>query len=329
MLKFLLRRLLLFIPTLLAISLVTFLLIQLPPGDYLTTIIYQLEESGEEVDEALLAALRTRYGLDQPMYVQYLRWIGNIILHGDFGYSMAHNRPVSDLIWERLMWTLIISFSTLLVTWAIAFPVAIYSATHQYSPGDYLFTFVGFVGRGIPNFMIALILMWIGFSFFGFGIGGLFSEDFRRASWSWAKFIDLLQHLWVPLVVLGTGGTAGLIRITRANVLDELRKPYVITARAKGLTERKAIWKYPVRVALNPFISSVGYVLPGLISGSTIISVVLSLPTTGPLLLSALLSQDMYLAGSFLMMLSVLTVLGTLLSDILLAWVDPRIRLSV
>lgn len=328
MLKFLLQRILLFIPTLLAISLVTFILIQLPPGDYLTTIIFQLEQSGQDVDEALLAALRVRYGLDQPMYRQYLRWIGNIILHGDFGYSMAHNRPVSDLIWERLMWTLIISFSTLLVTWVIAFPVAVYSATHQYSLGDYLFTFVGFIGRGIPNFMIALILMWIGFSVFGFGIGGLFSEDFRRAPWSLAKFIDLLQHLWVPLVVLGTGGTAGLIRITRANLLDELRKPYLTTARAKGLSERKAIWKYPVRVALNPFISSVGYVLPGLISGSTIISVVLSLPTTGPLLLSALLSQDMYLAGSFLMMLSALTVLGTLLSDILLAWVDPRIRLS-
>jgi peptide/nickel transport system permease protein len=328
MLKFILRRVLLFIPTLLSISLVTFLLIQLPPGDYLTTIIFQLEESGEEVDEALLAALRKRYGLDQPIYVQYLRWIGNILLRGDFGYSMAHNRPVAELIWERLMWTLVISFSTLVLTWVIAFPIAIYSATHQYSVGDYLFTFVGFVGRGIPNFMIALILMWIGFSVFGFGIGGLFSEDFRRAPWTWAKFIDLLQHLWVPLVVLGTGGTAGLIRITRANLLDELRRPYVITARAKGLAERRVIWKYPVRVALNPFISSVGYVLPGLISGSTIISVVLSLPTTGPLLLSALLSQDMYLAGSFLMMLSTLTVLGTLLSDILLAWVDPRIRLG-
>jgi peptide/nickel transport system permease protein len=328
MLKFILRRVLLFIPTLLAISIVTFMLIQLPPGDYLSTIIFQLEESGEEVDEALLAALRNRYGLDQPIYVQYLRWIGSIVLRGDFGYSMAHNRPVAELIWERLMWTLVISFSTLVVTWVIAFPIAIYSATHQYSPGDYLFTFVGFVGRGIPNFMIALILMWIGFSAFGFGIGGLFSEEFRRAPWTWRKFLDLLQHLWVPLVVLGTGGTAGLIRITRANLLDELRKPYVITARAKGLTERKAVWKYPVRVALNPFISSVGYVLPGLISGSTIISVVLSLPTTGPLLLSALLSQDMYLAGSFLMMLSTLTVLGTLLSDILLAWVDPRIRLG-
>jgi peptide/nickel transport system permease protein len=328
MLKFILRRVALFVPTLLAISVVTFMLIQLPPGDYLTTIIYQLEESGEEVDEALLAALRKRYGLDQPITVQYLRWIGSIVLSGDFGYSMAHNRPVAELIWERLMWTLIISFSTLIVTWLIAFPVAIYSATHQYSIGDYVATFVGFVGRGIPNFMIALILMWIGFSVFGFGIGGLFSEEFRRAPWSLAKFVDLLQHLWVPLVVLGTGGTAGLIRITRANLLDELRRPYVITARAKGLTERRAIWKYPVRVALNPFISSVGYVLPGLISGSTIISVVLSLPTTGPLLLSALLSQDMYLAGSFLMMLSTLTVLGTLLSDILLAWVDPRIRLG-
>lgn len=329
MLKFILRRLLLFIPTLLAVSMVTFVLIQLPPGDYLSTIIYQLEESGEDVDEALLASLRKRYGLDQPIYMQYLRWIGSIVLDGDFGYSMAHNRPVSDLIWERLAWTLVISFSTLIVTWIVAFPIAIYSATHQYSIGDYAFTFIGFVGRGIPNFMIALILMWIGFSVFNFGIGGLFSEEYRRAPWSLGKFVDLLQHLWVPLVVLGTAGTAGLIRITRANLLDELRKPYVITARAKGLTEQRVVWKYPVRVALNPFISSVGYVLPGLISGSTIISVVLSLPTTGPLLLSALLSQDMYLAGSFLLMLSTLTVFGTLLSDILLAWVDPRIRMSV
>jgi len=326
MLKFILRRILLFVPTLIAISMVTFLLIQLPPGDYLNTIILQLEESGDDVDEALLVALRQRYGLDQPMAVQYVKWITSILLYGDFGYSMAHNRPVGELIWERLLWTVVISFSTLIVTWVIAFPVGVYSATHQYSVGDYLFTFLGFVGRGIPNFMIALILMWLGYSLFNFGIGGLFSEEFRRAPWSVAKFIDLLQHLWVPLVVLGTGGTAGLIRITRANLLDELRKPYVTTARAKGLTERRAIWKYPVRVALNPFVSSVGYVLPGLISGSTIISVVLSLPTTGPLLLSALLSQDMYLAGSFLLMLSTLTVVGTLLSDILLAWVDPRIR---
>jgi peptide/nickel transport system permease protein len=328
MLKFVLRRVVLFVPTLVAISMVTFLLIQLPPGDYLSTIIFQLEQSGQEVNEALLSALRARYGLDQPMYVQYLRWVSGIVLRGDFGYSMAHNRPVGDVIWERLLWTFVISFSTLILTWIIAFPIGIYSATHQYSIGDYLFTFVGFVGRGIPNFMIALILMWIGFSVFNFGIGGLFSEEFRRAPWNWAKFVDLLKHLWVPLVVLGTGGTAGLIRITRANLLDELRKPYVTTARAKGLTERRAIWKYPVRVALNPFISSVGYVLPGLISGSTIISVVLSLPTTGPLLLSALLSQDMYLAGSFLLMLSTLTVIGTLVSDILLAWIDPRIRMA-
>jgi len=309
MLKFVLRRVVLFVPTLVAISMVTFLLIQLPPGDYLSTIIFQLEQSGQEVNEALLSALRARYGLDQPMYVQYLRWVSGIVLRGDFGYSMAHNRPVGDVIWERLLWTFVISFSTLILTWIIAFPIGIYSATHQYSIGDYLFTFVGFVGRGIPNFMIALILMWIGFSVFNFGIGGLFSEEFRRAPWNWAKFVDLLKHLWVPL-------------------LDELRKPYVTTARAKGLTERRAIWKYPVRVALNPFISSVGYVLPGLISGSTIISVVLSLPTTGPLLLSALLSQDMYLAGSFLLMLSTLTVIGTLVSDILLAWIDPRIRMA-
>jgi peptide/nickel transport system permease protein len=328
MLNYFARRLLLYVPTLIVVSLTVFLVIQLPPGDYVSMLILQLEESGEMVDETLRLALEKRYGFDQPIYVRYVRWIGNIVLRGNFGYSLAFKRPVGELIWERLLWTVVISLVTTLFIWMIAFPVGVYSATHQYSALDYLFTFLGFVGRGIPSFMIALILMWFGFAWLGWDIGGLFSQEFRGAPMSFAKFVDLLKHIWVPLVVLGTGGTAGLIRTMRANMLDELHKPYVITARAKGLKESRVIRKYPVRVAMIPFISSVGQTLPRLISGATIVSVVLALPTTGPLLLHSLLSQDMYLAGSFLLMLSVLTITGTLISDLLLAWVDPRIRMG-
>jgi len=311
-----------------AISIVTFVLIQLPPGDYLTSYLMELEQAGQEVSDELVASLKHRYRLDRPVYIQYFKWVSNIILHGDFGRSMAWNRPVADLIRQRLSWTVVISFATLILTWLLAFPIGIYSATHQYSLPDYLATFIGFVGRGIPNFMIALVLMWLGYSWFGLDIGGLFSEEFAEAAWSWAKFVDLLKHMIVPVIVLGTASTAGLIRTLRANLLDELSKPYVIAARAKGLTEWRLIWKYPVRIALIPFISSVGYVLPGLVSGATIVSVVLGLPTTGPLLLRALMSQDMYLAGSFFLLLSTLTVAGTLLSDILLGVIDPRIRLG-
>lgn len=326
MLKFIFRRLLLFIPTVFAISVVSFALIQLPPGDYITSYTLQLQASGQEVSEQLLSALRARYGLDQPLAGQYFRWIFNIFARGDFGHSMQWNRPVSDLIWQRLLWTVVLSLFTIGFTWILAFPIGIYSATHQYSFFDYTFTFIGFFGQAVPGFLFALVLMWLGYSVLGADIGGLFSEAYRNAPWSIGKFIDMLKHLWIPVVVLGTAGTAGLIRTMRANLLDELRKPYVVTARAKGMKEWQLVWKYPVRVALNPFISGVAYVLPALISGSVIISVVLSLPTTGPLMLRALMSQDMYLAGSFLLLLSTLTVLGTLISDILLAWIDPRIR---
>ena len=328
MLKFIANRLLLFIPTLIAISIVTFVLIQLPPGDYVTSYLMELEQSGQEVTAELATALRQRYGLDDPMVIRFFKWIGNIVLRGDFGYSMQWNRPVGDLIWERIGWTVAISLATMLFTWLLAFPIGVYSATHQYSPLDYVFTLIGFLGQSVPNFLIALVFMWLGYKWFGLEIGGLFSEAYLEAPWSWPKFVDLLNHLWVPMVVLGTAGTAGLIRTLRANLLDEIRKPYVVTARAKGLPERRVIWKYPVRVAINAFISSTAYMLPGLISGATIVSVVLSLPTTGPMQLRALMSQDMYLAGSFLLILSSLTVLGTLVSDILLAWVDPRIRVS-
>ncbi|MGB9683094.1 MAG: ABC transporter permease [bacterium] len=325
MFGYVLRRILYMIPTLVLISVVSFIIIQLPPGDFLTSYIAQLSQTGETVDEATVAALKHRYGLDQPYYVQFFMWVWGM-LHGDFGQSFEWNRPVSQLIWERLGLTVAVSTFTLILTWILSFPIGMYSATHQYSIGDYTFTFLGYIGLATPNFMIALILMWIAYSVFGASVGGLFSPQYVEAPWSWAKFVDMLGHLWIPAIVIGMGGTAGLIRTLRANLLDELHKPYVITARAKGVPERRLLWRYPLRVAIIPFISTVGWTLPGIISGETIVAVVLSLPTTGPLLLRALQSQDMYLAGSFIMLLSFLTVLGTLISDILLGWVDPRIR---
>lgn len=328
MLKYIAYRIVVLIPMLVIISALVFFLIQLPPGDYVTSELMRLEQGGESVNPDVRAALIRRYGLDQPMLIRYFKWIRNIVLYGDFGRSMAWNRPVADLLWERLVLTFIVSFASLIVTWLVAFPIGIYSATHQYSIPDYIFTFVAFLGRSVPSFLLALVLMWIGFSQFGVSIGGLFSQEFEHAPWSLAKVWDLMQHMWVPILVLGVGGTAGLIRTLRANILDELAKPYVVAARAKGMNEAQLVWKYPVRVALNPFVSSVGYILPELISGGAIVSVVLGLPTTGPLLLSSLLIQDMYVAGSFLLMLSFMTIIGTLLSDILLAWVDPRIRLE-
>ena len=325
MAEFILRRLGLMVVTLIAISLVAFAIIELPPGDYLTAYAATLAASGDTVDQEQLESLKHRFGLDQPLYMRYFKWMSGVV-QGDFGYSFGWNKPVSELIWERLALTVAVTFSALIFTWVAGFLIGLYSATHQYSLGDYTFTAVSFVGLGIPDFLIALVLMWVGFRYFNANVGGLFSQEFQTAPWSWAKFIDMVKHLWVPLIVLGVGGTAGMIRIMRANLLDELRRPYVITARAKGLKEGKLLLKYPVRIALNPFISTAGWALPQLISGATIISVVLSLPTTGPLMLNALMVQDMYLAASFVLLLSALTVIGTLLSDILLAWIDPRIR---
>ena len=325
MLQYVLRRILYMIPTLILIAVVSFIIIQLPPGDFLTSYIAQLSQTGETVDEATIAALRKRYGLDQPYYVQFFMWVWGM-LHGDFGQSFEWNRPVSQLIWERLALTVAVSTFTMVFTWILSFPIGVYSATHQYSGGDYFFTFLGYIGLATPNFMIALILMWIAYSVFGASVGGLFSPQYVEAAWSWGKFLDMLNHLWIPAIVIGMGGTAGLIRTLRANLLDELHKPYVVTARAKGVPERTLLWRYPLRIAIIPWISTVGWSLPGIISGETITAVVLSLPTTGPLLLRALQSQDMYLAGSFIMLLSFLTVIGTLISDILLGWVDPRIR---
>lgn len=326
MLEYIGRRILYMIPTVFAVSLVSFIIIQLPPGDYLTTYLAQLSAAGDLVEEDVIAALEVRYGLGQPLYVQYYKWISGILLRGDFGHSFEWDLPVKALLWERLGLTMVLSLTTLLFTWMIAFPIGIYSAVKQYSLGDYLFTTIGFIGLAVPNFLLALVLMYFSFKYLNQSVGGLFSQEYMDAPWNWDKFVDLLGHLWIPVVILGTAGTAGLIRIMRANLLDELRKPYVKTARAKGLSETKLLLKYPVRVALNPFVSTIGWTLPVLVSGSAIVSVVLSLPTTGPLLLRALIAQDMYLAGSFVLMLGVLTIIGTLISDILLAWLDPRIR---
>jgi len=313
------------IPTLFVVPLISFLIIQLPPGDYLTSYIAALGETGETVDEAQAAALRARYALDDPVTVQYIKWFSGLF-RGEFGMSFEWNRPVGELIGERILLTTIISLVTLLFTWALAIPVGIYSAVRQYSLPDYMFTFVGFIGLATPNFLLALVCMYVGYTVFGVSAGGLFSPEFQNASWSFARFVDLLWHLWIPVIVIGTSGTAGMIRVMRANLLDEIRKQYVMTARAKGLAYWRLLLKYPVRVALNPLVSTVGWVLPAIVSGSTITSVVLGLPTTGPLLLRALMNQDMYLAGSMVMMLSLLTLIGTLLSDLLLLWLDPRIR---
>lgn len=327
MLTFIARRCLVMVPTLFAISVVAFVIIQLPPGDYLTTMVTRMEAEGQQVDTAMLEGLRERYGLGQPIHEQYLTWISGI-MHGDFGQSFEYGTSVSSLIADRLPLSIVLTVSTLLATWIIAFPIGLYSAVRQYSPGDYVATTIGFLGLAVPNFLIALGLMYVMHTVFGYSVGGLFSPEYRDAPWNLAKVGDLAAHLWIPIVVLGTAGTAGLIRILRANVLDEVRKPYVVAARARGVPERRLVLKYPLRVAMNPFVSTVGWVLPALLSGEVIVASVLNLPTTGPLLLGALRSQDMYLAGSIILIVSVLTVVGTLLSDVLLAWLDPRVRLG-
>ena len=325
MVSYLLRRLVWTIPNLIAVSVVAFIIIQLPPGDWATAYAASLRATGEELSPTEIQDLRSRYGLDDPMPVQYMKWMSGVVT-GDFGRSFQWNAAVSEIVPSRLQLTLIVSISTLLITWVIAFPIGIYSAVRQHSLGDYIATFIGFIGLAVPNFLLALIMLYIGLKVFGVTLTGLFSPENADAPWSMGKVVDMLSRLWIPVLILGTSGTAGLIRVMRANLLDELKKPYVITARAKGLPEWRVIMTYPVRVALNPFISTVGWVLPGLVSGTVIVAIVLNLPTTGPMLLNALQSQDMYLAATFVLMLSLLTVVGTLVSDILLAWLDPRIR---
>ncbi len=310
---------------LLAVSVVAFVLIQLPPGDYLTSLIMSLKASGQEIGEAQIASLKRQYGLDLPIYLQYFKWMWGM-LHGDFGRSFQWSQPVSELIGERLGLTVTISILTMIFTFVVAIPIGIYSATHQYSIGDYTFTIIGFVGLATPNFFLALALMFVFYKYFGLSAGGLFSPQYVNAAWSLGKFGDMLKHLPIPIIVIGTAGTAGLIRVMRGCLLDELRKQYVITARAKGVAERALLFKYPVRIAINPIVSTIGWTLPAIVSGETITSIVLNLPTTGPLLFQALMSQDMYLAGSIMMFLTFLTVIGTFISDILLVWIDSRIR---
>jgi peptide/nickel transport system permease protein len=325
MLNYVARRLLLMIPTLLLISVVTFVIIQLPPGDYLDTLVSELRASGEPADLQRAEFLRKQYGLDQPMWVQYGGWVRGL-LQGDLGFSFEYDRPVSKVIGEHLALTMVVSVASILFTWIVALPLGIYSATHKYRWTDHCMTFLVFLGLATPDFLLALVLMFASFTWFGVSVGGLFSPDMQGVPWSWAKVLDLVRHLWVPVFVIGASGTATMIRRLRANLLDELKKPYVVTARAKGLSPIRLLLKYPLRIALNPFISDIGSLLPHVISGSVIVSIVLSLPTTGPILLRALRTQDMYLAGSFLMLLAALTVIGILVSDLALAVLDPRIR---
>ena len=325
MLAYLTGRLTLAVLTVWAISVLAFVIIQLPPGDYITSYLAQMSASGSFVTEQEADALREQYGLNKPLYVQYLRWMA-LVMRGNFGVALEWQRPVAEVIGDRLWLTMVVSVAAILLTWGLALPIGIYSAVRQYSAGDYVATFVGFIGLAVPSFLLALVLMYLGFKYFGANIGGLFSDEFAEAPWSLAKAWDLAKHLPLPALILGLAGTAQLIRIMRANLLDELGKPYVMTARARGLSEWRVILKYPVRVALNPFASTVGYLLPYVVSGSIIVSLVLSLPTVGPLLLRALIAQDMFLAGTIVLLLGVLTVLGTLLSDLLLMWIDPRIR---
>jgi len=321
------RRVLLAVFTVWAISALAFVIIQLPPGDYVTSYIAQMASMGSVVSEEEAQALRIQYGLGQPIYVQYYKWMRQVVV-GNFGQSMEWRRPVTEVIGDRLWMTIALSVSALILTWVLALPIGIYSAVRQYSPGDYAATFIGFIGLAVPNFLLALVILYLGFTLFNANIGGLFSNEFQDAPWSAARVWDLMKHLPVPALILGLAGTAQQIRIMRANLLDELRKPYVVTARAKGLSELGVVLKYPVRVALNPFASTIGYTLPYIVSGSIIVSLVLGLPTVGPLLLKALIAQDMFLAGTIVLMLGVMTVIGTLISDILLVWIDPRIRLE-
>ncbi len=319
------RRILYAVGLLFIASVVSFIIIQLPPGDYLTTYINQLKASGQDVDQARIDNLRRQYGLDQPMVTQYWMWISGFP-RGDFGFAFGQNRPVKDLIGERLGYSVMISILALVVSYTIAIPIGLYSATHQYSIGDYFFNFIGFIGLAIPGFLLALVTLFLVYKYFGVNPGGLYSRDFLNQAWSWAKFLDLLKHLPLPVIVVGLSGTAGTIRVMRASLLDELKKPYVITARSKGLSELRILLKYPLRFALNPLASTILYIFPAIVSGETITGVVLNLPTIGPLLLKALLQQDMYLAGSLIMFLTAMTVIGMFVSEILLAWLDPRIR---
>ena len=326
MFDYIIRRTLQIIPLIVIISVLSFAIIELPPGDFVTMRIIELEQTGTRVDEDEIARLTEQYGLDKTLVERYALWTWNIISRGHLGRSFQWEQPVTQVIGERIALTMSISLLTLIFIWVVAIPIGIYAATHQYSLGDYVFTFFGFIGISVPGFLLALVVMYLAFTQLGISVTGLFSPEFADAPWSIAKLLDMLPRLWVPIVVIGLTGTASLIRVMRSMLLDELRKQYVVTARAKGVAERTLLFKYPVRIAINPLISTIGWLLPFIVSGEALVSIVLNLPTTGPVLLRALLFQDMYLAGSLVMILSILTVVGTLISDLLLAWVDPRIR---
>lgn len=325
--RYVVHRLLVMIPTLIAISIVVFTIINLPPGNYFASYVAELQATGQKADLVRIHFLEQEYGFDLPLWQQYLHWVGGL-LHGDMGYSFLYNEPVTQVVGDRLLLTFIVSFATIIFTYAVAFPIGIYSATHQYSWSDHTLTFLGFLGLATPNFLLALVLLYLANVYFGVSIGGLMDPFYLDQGWSWGKTVSVLAHLWVPVIVIGLGSTAAMIRRLRANLLDELHKQYVVTARAKGLPPIRLLFKYPLRMALNPFISDIGSLLPQVISGAVIVSVVMSLPTTGPMLLESLRSQDMYLAGSFLMFLAFMTVVGVLISDLALALLDPRIRLQ-
>ena len=326
MLLYILRRLLMLFPIVIVMSAVAFFLIQLPPGDYVSFRILQLQNTGVQVSESQAEALKVQFGLDKPPLLRYFQWVSGIVMNGNWGYSLQWQKPVSEILAERVPMTVAISLSALFFSWLVAIPIGIYSATHQYSFGDYLFTFIGFIGVATPGFLLALIMAWFLFTTFNFSVTGMFSKEFTDQAWSLPRFFDLLKHMWLPLVLVGLSNTGITIRVIRNNLLDELHKQYVVTARAKGMSEWSLLLKYPVRMAVNPILSTVSFVLPGLFSGTILIDIVLSLQTVGPVLLRATLAQDMYLAGSIVLILSVITVIGALIGDILLVLVDPRIR---
>ncbi|MCT8160490.1 ABC transporter permease [Pseudoruegeria sp. SHC-113] len=322
------RRLVTMVLTLLALSVVVFIVIQLPPGDFVTSYVASLSASGETVDQEAIEILRQRYALDSPVLVQYASWLMQL-LQGNLGYSFELQKPVSEIFSQRIGISLAVELTAVVFMWAIAVPIGVYSAVNQYSFGDYAFTILGFLGLAIPNFLFALVLMYICYNWFGITITGLFSTEYMNERWSVARFLDFAAHVWAPILVISTAGAAQLVRVLRANLLDELNKPYVLTARAKGLPKRRVIWRYPVRVAMNPLVSTVGWVLPTVISSSFVTAIVLNLPTLSPILLRSLLSQDMYLAGAVILFIGLLTLIGTLIFDLLLAWIDPRIRLGM
>ena len=327
MLNYIFKRLLSAIPFMFMVSLTVFILIQMPPGDFVDSYAAAAASSGETLSPEQMADLRTRFGLDKPFLIQYFNWIAGVVT-GDLGYSFEWQSPVSELVGERIGLTLILSVSAMLFTWALALPIGVYSAVKRYSIGDYVFTFIGFIGLAVPNFLLALTMMFIAAKYFSLDVTGLFSAEYQNAPWSWGRALDLSKHLIIPMIIMGAASAAGLIRILRANLIDQLYMPYVVTARAKGLTETKLLMKYPVRIALNPFVSSIGWILPNLVSGAVITSIVLNLQTVGPMLYQSLMSQDIYLSGTILLVVCLLTVVGTLISDILLVILDPRIRLE-